>query len=106
CQSTPTLPAEERDCVIARYQDFALAARTDRNLMHDPDDILEAARRGAHLLLTRILLVSLLVAATFPLLADDSDVKDRLGEELIARYQSALQSQKDAVKSVEMEVLM
>jgi hypothetical protein len=74
--------------------------------MHDPDDILEVASLGAILILSRILLVLLLLAVPFTLSADDSEVKERLGEELFARYQNALLSQKDAVKNVEMEVLM
>ena len=56
--------------------------------------------------MSRILLVVLLLAVPFTLSADDSEVKERLGEELFTRYQNALLSQKDAVKNVEMEVLM
>jgi hypothetical protein len=74
--------------------------------MHDPDDILDVAGLGAILILSRILLILLLLAVPFTVSADDSEVKERLGEELFARYQNALLSQKDAVKNVEMEVLM
>jgi hypothetical protein len=55
--------------------------------------------------LTRIALIFLSLAFVFPVFAEP-DEKERIGEELFARYQTALVNQKDALKSVDMEVLM
>lgn len=55
--------------------------------------------------MTRIAFILLVLAAALPMTAEP-DEKDRIGQELFARYQTALLAQKDAVKSVEMEVLM
>lgn len=55
--------------------------------------------------MTRIALILLVVAAVFPVCAEP-DAKERAGEELFAKYQTALRNQQDAVKNVSMEVLM
>jgi hypothetical protein len=55
--------------------------------------------------LIRIPLILLALSITLPLSAEPSE-KERAGEELFARYQMALRSQKDAMNNVAMEVLM
>ena len=55
--------------------------------------------------LNRIALILLALLAVFPLAADP-DAKELVGEELFAKYQTALRSQQDAAKNVNMEVLM
>jgi hypothetical protein len=50
-----------------------------------------------------VLIAALLTALP---LAAEPDLKEQTGEELFARYQMALLGQKDALKSVDMEVLM
>jgi hypothetical protein len=56
-------------------------------------------------LFNRIAFILLALFAVFPLAADP-DPKEAVGEELFAKYQTALRSQQDAVKNVNMEVLM
>jgi hypothetical protein len=56
--------------------------------------------------LIRIPLILLVFLLTFPAAAEPPDEKELLGEELFAKYQTALHSQKDALKNVDMEVLM
>ena len=57
------------------------------------------------LLLNRIALILLALVAAFPLAADP-DVKEEMGEELFAKYQTALRSQQGATNNTNMEVLM
>lgn len=52
-----------------------------------------------------IAFILLTLASALPILAEP-DAKERAGEELFARYQTALLGQKDAMKSVDVEVLM
>jgi hypothetical protein len=56
--------------------------------------------------LIRIALILFVVAAGFPVNAEPPDDRERAGEELFAKYQTALRGQQDAVKNVSMEVLM
>ena len=55
--------------------------------------------------MNRIALILLALLTVLPVAADD-DSKEQAGEELFARYQTALRNQQDAVKNVNMEVLM
>lgn len=56
-------------------------------------------------LLNRIVFILFALTVVLPLSADP-DLKEQLGEELFAKYQNALRGQQDAVKDVNMEVLM
>jgi hypothetical protein len=55
--------------------------------------------------LNRIVFILLTLTIVLPLSADP-DLKEQVGEELFAKYQAALKNQQDAVKNVNMEVLM
>jgi hypothetical protein len=55
--------------------------------------------------LNRIAFILLSLITVLPLVAD-SDLKEQAGEELFAKYQAAVRSQQDAIKNVNMEVLM